>query len=155
MEERLGLFASTLAAVDKAEVGDHLSLVLLVSELPQDDERLLEVLKRRRDAGMGQSESEVVERQCLGAPVTEVTHDGERGAMLFGCQLVIAFASKQRSVLVEPARLLLRVFLRLVPAELELRVVRLRSEALADVRSLRWATAVAELRLPRARKRRA
>ena len=100
MEESLSLFASTLAAVDEAEVGDHLSLVLLVSELPQDDERLLEVLKRRWDAGVSQSESEVVECQCLGAPVTEVTHDGERGPMLFGCQLVIAFASKQRSVLV-------------------------------------------------------
>ena len=94
MEEGLGLFASTLAAVDEAEVCDHLSLVLLVPELPQDDERLLEVLQRRRDAGVGQSESEVVERQCLGAPVTEVTHDGKRGAMLFGCQLVVAFASK-------------------------------------------------------------
>ena len=85
MEEILGLFASTLAAVDKAEVGDHSSLVLLVSEFPKDDERLLEVLKRRRDAGMSESESEVVECQCLGLPVTEVTHDGERGSMLFGC----------------------------------------------------------------------
>ena len=85
MQEVLGLFAPTLAAVDKAEVGDHSSLVLLVSELSQDDERLLEVLKRRRDAGMGESESEVVECQCLGLPVTEVTHDGERGTMLFGC----------------------------------------------------------------------
>jgi hypothetical protein len=34
MEETLGLFASTLTAVDKAEVGDHESLVLLVPELP-------------------------------------------------------------------------------------------------------------------------
>jgi hypothetical protein len=85
MEEILGLFASTLAPVDKAEVGDHSSLVLLVPEFPKDDERLFEVLKRRRDAGMSQSESEVVECQCLGAPVTEVTHDRERGTMLFGC----------------------------------------------------------------------
>ena len=44
MEECLGLFASTLAPVDEAEVRDHLSLVLLVSELPKNDERLLEVL---------------------------------------------------------------------------------------------------------------
>jgi hypothetical protein len=85
MEEILGLLASTLAAVDKAEVGDHSSLVLLFPELPKDDERLLEVLKRGRDAGMSESESEVVERQCFGAPVTEVTHDGERSTMLFGC----------------------------------------------------------------------
>ena len=85
MEKSLGFFAPTLAAVDKAEVGDHSSLVLLVSELSQDDERLLEVLKRRRDARMGQSEREVVQRQSLGLPVAEVTHDGERGPMLFGC----------------------------------------------------------------------
>ena len=85
MEEGLGLFAPTLAAVDKAEVGDHLSLVLLVSELPKDDKRLLEVLKCRRHAGVSESQSEIVECQCLGAPVTEVTYDGERGTMLFGC----------------------------------------------------------------------
>jgi len=109
VEESLGLFASTLAAVDKAEVGDHLSLVLLVSEFPKDDERLLEVLKRRRDAGMSQSESEVVECQCFGAPVTEVTHDGERGAMLFGCQFVMASTSKLRSELIEPERLVLPI----------------------------------------------
>jgi hypothetical protein len=85
MEESLGLFASTLTAVDEAEVGDHSSLVLLVSEFPQDDERLLEVPKRGRVGGMRESESEVVECQCLGAPVTEVTHDRERGTMLLGC----------------------------------------------------------------------
>jgi hypothetical protein len=85
MEEILGLFATTLAAADKAEVGDHSSLVLLVSEFPKDDERLLEVLKRRRRAGMRKSKSEVIECQCLGSPVTEVTHNGERGTMLFGC----------------------------------------------------------------------
>ena len=36
-----------------------------------------------RDA-VSESESEVVERQRLGAPVTEVTHDGQSGTMLFG-----------------------------------------------------------------------
>lgn len=111
MQEILGLFASTLAAVDKAEVGDHSSLVLLVAEFPKDDERLLEVLKRCRDpAGVSESESEVVECQCLGAPVTEVTHDRERGTMLFGCQFVIACASKLRSELIEPERLVLPVY---------------------------------------------
>jgi hypothetical protein len=85
MEESFGLFAPTLATVDKAEVCDHSSFVLLVSELPKDDERLLEVPKRRRIGGMSESESEVVERQCFGVPVTEVTHDVERGTMLFGC----------------------------------------------------------------------
>jgi hypothetical protein len=109
MEEILGLFASTLAAVDKAEVGDHPSLVLFVSELPKDDERLLEVLKRCRDAGMGESKSEVVECQRLGAPVTEVTDDGEGGPMVLGCQFVIALASKLRPELIEPKRLVLAV----------------------------------------------
>jgi len=110
MEEILGLFASTLAAVDKAEVGDHSSLVLLVSEFPQDDERLLEVPKRRRVGGMSESESEVVECQCLGVPVPEVTDDAERGTMLFGRQFVMASTSKLRSELVEPERLVLPVY---------------------------------------------
>jgi hypothetical protein len=111
MEEILRLFTSTLPAVDKAKVGDHLSLVLLVAEFPKDDERLLEVLKRCRDAaGVNESESEVVECQCLGAPVTEVTHDRERGTMLFGCQFVIACTSKLRSQLVEPKRLVVPVY---------------------------------------------
>jgi hypothetical protein len=53
-EEILGLFASTLAAVDEAQVGDHASLVLHIPEFPKDDERLLEVLKRCRVAGMSE-----------------------------------------------------------------------------------------------------
>jgi hypothetical protein len=109
-EETLGLLASTEAAVDEAEVGDHASLVLLVPELPKDDERLLEVLKRSGVAGMGESEGEVVESQCLVMPVTEGTNDGKRGTMLLGCQLVLAFTSKLRSELVEPERLLLPVY---------------------------------------------
>ena len=103
MEEALGVFVSTLAPADEAEVRDHPSLELLVAELPKDGERLLEVLNRHRDAagGMNESESEVVERQRLGAAVTEVTHDRERGAMPFGCLFVIAFTSKLRSELIE------------------------------------------------------
>jgi hypothetical protein len=70
---------------------------------------LLEVLKGCRGAGVSECESEVVERQCLGAPVTEVTDDGERGTMLFGRQFVFAAASKLHSELVEPERLVLPV----------------------------------------------
>jgi hypothetical protein len=44
VEKALGVVVSTLAAADKAEVRDHLSLVFLVPELLKDDERLLEVL---------------------------------------------------------------------------------------------------------------
>jgi hypothetical protein len=96
--------------VDEAEVGDHASLVLLVPEFPKDDERLLEVLKRCRVAGMSQSESEIIECQCLVMPVTEGTHDGKRGTMLLGCQFVLALTSKLRSELVEAERLLLPVY---------------------------------------------
>jgi hypothetical protein len=110
MEEIRGFFAPTLAAVDKAQIGDHSSLVLLVSELSKNDQRLLEVLKRRRDdAGVSEGEGEVVESQRLGVPVTDVAHDRERRTMLFGSQLVISSTSKPRSKLIEPARLLLAV----------------------------------------------
>jgi hypothetical protein len=71
---------------------------------------LLEVLKGCRGAGVSECESEVVERQCLGAPVTEVTDDGERGTMLFGRQFVFAAASKLHSELIEPDRLVLPVY---------------------------------------------
>ena len=111
MEEDLGHFASTLPAVDEAEVCDHSSLVLLVAELPKDDERLLEVLNRCRDAvGVSESESEVVECECFGVPVTQVAHDRERGTVLFGGQFVIACTSKLRSELIEPAGLVLPVY---------------------------------------------
>ena len=70
---------------------------------------MLEVPKRRRVGGMSESESEVVECQCLGVPVTEVTDDGERGTMLFGRQFVMASTPKLRSELVEPERLALPV----------------------------------------------
>jgi hypothetical protein len=109
VEEALGVFVSTLAAADKAEVRDYLPLVFLVPELPKDDERLLEVLNGDRDAaGMNESESEVVERQPLGTPVTELTHDCERGPMLLGRLFVIAFAPKLRPELIESKRLALQ-----------------------------------------------
>ena len=110
VEEALGVFVSTLAAADNGEVCDHLSLVFLVAELSKGDERLVEVLNRYGDAAaMHESESEVVERQRLGLPVTELTHDRERGTMLLGCLFVLAFTSKLRSVLIESKRLTLAV----------------------------------------------
>jgi hypothetical protein len=96
VEEALRVFVSTLAAADEGEIRDHLPLVFLVAELPQDDERLLEVLDRCRDTalGMNESESEVVERQRLGSPVTELTHDRKRRTMLLGCLFPIAITPK-------------------------------------------------------------
>ena len=58
---------------------------------------------------MYESESEIVERQRLGLPVTECTHDRERGTMLLGCRFVLAFTSKLRPELIQSKRLLLRV----------------------------------------------
>jgi hypothetical protein len=110
VEEALGVFVSTLAAADNGKVCDHSSLVLLVAELTEDDERLLEVLNRYCDAAaMYESESEVVECQRLGLPVTELTHDREGGTMLLGCPFVVAFASKLRPELIESKRLTLPV----------------------------------------------
>jgi hypothetical protein len=57
---------------------------------------------------MNESESEVVERQPLGTPVTELTHDCERGPMLLGRLFVIAFAPKLRPELIESKRLALQ-----------------------------------------------
>ncbi len=58
---------------------------------------------------MYESESEIVERQRLGLPVTERTHDRERGTMLLGRRFVLAFTSKLRPELVESKRLTLWV----------------------------------------------
>ena len=70
VQEALGIFVSTLPPTHRAQVCDHLTLVLVVAELAEEDERLLEVLNRDRDAaGMNERESEVVERQRLGTPV--------------------------------------------------------------------------------------
>ena len=110
MEEALGVFVSALAEADNGEVGDHPSLMFLVAELSKDVERLLEVLNRYGDAAaMYESESEVVERQRLGLPVTELTHDRERGTMLLGCLFVLALTSKLRPELIELKRLTLPV----------------------------------------------
>ena len=72
----------------------------------QEDERLLELLNGQGDAaGLNESKSQVVARQRLGPPVTELVHDLERGQVLLGCLLSIALTSKLRPELVEPARL--------------------------------------------------
>jgi hypothetical protein len=107
VKQALGILVATLPAAEEAEVCDHLSLELLVAQLPQEDERLLEVLHCHRDAagGVNQSESEVVERQRLGATVTHLTHDRKRGAMLLDRSFVLAFAPKLGTELVESMRL--------------------------------------------------
>jgi hypothetical protein len=110
VEEALGVFVSTLAPADETEVGDHLSLVLLVTDLAKDGECPLEVRNRDRNAAdVNESESEVVERECLCAPVTEIAHDRQRGEMLLRSLLVIALTSKLRSELVESERLAPRI----------------------------------------------
>jgi hypothetical protein len=109
VEEALGVFVSTLAAADEAEVRDHLALVFRVPQLPKDDERLLEVMNGYRDAagGMNESEGQVVERQRLGAPVTQLAQDRKRGPMLRGGLFVIALAPKLRPALIESTRVTL------------------------------------------------
>jgi hypothetical protein len=105
VEEIVGVLFSPLAAADKAEVRDHPSLVFLVTKLPKDDERILEVADGDGDAiGVDESESEVVQREGLCAPVTELTHDSQRGPMLLGRPCVIAFAPKLRPELIESKR---------------------------------------------------
>ena len=107
MEQALGILVATLAAAEEAEVCDHLSLELFVAQLPKEDERLLEVLNcdRRRRRRCSESEREVVERQRLGAPVTQLTDDRKRGAMLLDSPFVLAFTPKLRTELVESMRL--------------------------------------------------
>ena len=65
------------------------------------------MLDGHRDAAVGvnESKSEVVERQRLGSPVTEVTHDRQGGAMLLDRAVVSAFAPKLCAELVESVRL--------------------------------------------------
>lgn len=106
MEERQRLFAMTLAAVDKAEVCDDLSLVLFVAQLPKDRHRLLQVLNRRRfGAALSEGQPEVVQGQRLGVLVAEVADDLQRDTMLFGRLLGVASAPKLRSALVQAKRL--------------------------------------------------
>jgi hypothetical protein len=84
--------------------------VFLVTELPKEDERLLEVLNCYPDAaGMEESESEVVERERLGAPVTELTEDRKRDTMLLGRLFAIALTSKLRPERIEPKRFAVQV----------------------------------------------
>src|SRR4029453_14644701 len=110
VEEALRVLVSTLAASNTPEVRDHLTLERVVAELPEEGEGLLEVLNRDRDgSGMNERQSQVVQRQGLGAAVAELTHDRERRPMLLGCLLGVALAPQLRSELVESAGLALRV----------------------------------------------
>jgi hypothetical protein len=106
MEQALCILVATLAASNEAEVCDHLPLELLVSQLPKEIERLLEVLNCNGDAAarVNEREGEVVQRQRLGAPVTLVAHDRERGAVLDDRPFVISLTSKLRAELVETMR---------------------------------------------------
>ena len=58
---------------------------------------------------MNECEREVVERERLRAPVVEVTHDRQRGAMLLGGPVVLPVASQLSRELVESTRLVLQV----------------------------------------------
>jgi hypothetical protein len=101
-EEGRGVFVPALAMADEAEVRDHLPLVLLVPELPQQDECLFEVLNGRRDAtGVDDGQSEVVESQRLHAFVLQLAGDRESCSVLLGSLLVLALAPKLSSALVE------------------------------------------------------
>jgi hypothetical protein len=106
VEQALRVLVPTLAPAEEAEVCDHLSLKLLVSKLPEEDERLLEVLDREGDAagGVHESEGEVVQRQRLGAPVACLTHHCQRRPVLLDRAFVIAVAPKLRAELVEAMR---------------------------------------------------
>jgi hypothetical protein len=106
VEQALGIFLATLTAADEAEVRDHLPLELIVSKLPKEEERLLEVLNGHRDAsaGMNEREGEVVERQRLGAAVAQLAHDRKGGAVLLHGLFVIALPSKLRAELVVSMR---------------------------------------------------
>jgi len=110
VEQAHGVFVPTLAPADDAEVRDDLSLVLFVSELPEDDERLFEVLDGHGDtAGVNESEGEIVQRESFCPPVTQIPHDRQREAMLLGSPFVLAVASKLRPELVQSLRLAVRV----------------------------------------------
>jgi hypothetical protein len=110
VEQAHGVFVPTLAVADDAEVRDHLSLVLFVPELPEDDERLLEVLDCHGDpTGVNEREGEIVERESFCSSVTQIPHDRQREAMLLGSLFVLPVASKLRSELVESLRLAVRV----------------------------------------------
>ena len=110
MEKDDSLLAMTSTALNEAEIGDDARLVLLVAECAQDEERVLELL----DGGIpgsatSEGESEVVARERLTSPVTEIFHNCERSAMLCGCLGGVALSSQPTSALVEPRGAALRV----------------------------------------------
>ena len=91
------------AALNEAEIGDDTRLVLLVAECAQADERVLELL----DGGVpgsatSERETELVARERLTPPVTQLLHDRERSAMLCGRLGGVALSSQPTSALVEP-----------------------------------------------------
>ena len=60
-------------------------------------------------ARMDESECEIVQRERFCAPVTEVAHDRQRGAVLLGSLFVLAVTPKLGSELVESPRSRARV----------------------------------------------
>jgi hypothetical protein len=102
VEEAHGLVTVPLAAIDDAEVGDDLRLVLLVAELPKDDTRLFQVLDRfSLSTALGERKGEAVERQRFGLVVAEVARYLEGHPMLLGRFVGCASSSKLGSQLVE------------------------------------------------------
>ena len=106
VEEAYSLFTVSLPAIDDAEVGDDLCLVLLVAELPKDDARLFQMLDRLGlGTALGERKGEAVERQRFGLVVAEVARDLESDPMLFGRLAGCTSSSKLCSELVELERL--------------------------------------------------
>jgi hypothetical protein len=102
VKEAHSLFTVSLSAIDDAEIGDDLCLVLLVAELPKNDARLFQVLDRLSlGTALGERKGEAVERQRFGLVVAEIARDFEGHPMLFGRLVGCASPSKLRSELVE------------------------------------------------------
>ena len=110
VEKDDGLLAVASAALNEAEIGDDARLVLLVAECVQDEARVRELLDGDiLGSATSEREAELVARERLTPPVTQVFHDRERGAMLFGCLGGVALSSQPASALVEPRRPATRV----------------------------------------------
>jgi hypothetical protein len=106
VEEAHRLFTVSLPAIDDAEVGDDLCLVLLVAELPKNDARLFQVLDRfGLGTALGERKGEAVERQRFRLVVAEIARDLEGDSMLFGRFFGCASTSKLSSELVQLERL--------------------------------------------------
>jgi hypothetical protein len=102
LEEHTRLFTLSLASVDEAEVGDHLSLVHVVAERVEDVPRLLEVLDSLLlGAALRQGEAEAIEGERLSLFVAEVADDLERDPVLLGRVDRVALAAELRPELVE------------------------------------------------------